>query len=83
MIELLKGLLGFVTFLVLYLWIIVFFVLHRFLERWPRTQSKGADWHRNVAAGLWLASATGLWLLWTYILPDWWIAATPMLTFDR
>ena len=48
---------------------------YRFIDKSRRFR----EWAMLGLAGL---SFTVAWLLWRYVLPDWWIAATPLLSYD-
>lgn len=74
------GLLGFATFLLAWGWLpICMFWLFPLLEYRFRVPEDRA---RKIMFGCFLAGWLALWLAWRYLLPDWWIAATPLLVSD-
>lgn len=80
LIAIAQGALGVATFAAIYLYVFVIFPIMSTLERWPLTR----DWPRArrdwAALLLWAAGALGLWLIVRFVLPEWWVEATPSLT---
>lgn len=87
MIEILAhvgaGLLGFATFLLAYFWVFSIFLFFRLLEDHPRTENLSKDAIRRIAFGLTVVGGVAIWLAFEYLLPRWWIEATPMLNYDN
>lgn len=75
------GILGIATFLLAYLWILSFFLFHRLLEHHPRTEHLSKDAKRRIAFGLTAAGGVAIWLAFEYVLPSWWLAATPIVNY--
>ena len=80
--EFLASVLGFATFLLMYLWIFMLFGFHKWWQNykwyWDMPKEKRSNW----AA---LATAVGgllIWAIWSFVLPDWWKAATPMVGYE-
>ncbi len=82
MSDFLAGVLGFVTFLLVYFWVFSFFVFHEHFWRFAWFRELTDDGRRNSAFAAMLIGAAILWLAWEYLLPDWWKSSTPMMSYD-
>lgn len=74
------GLLGFATFLLAWGWLpICMFWLSPLLKyRFGVSEDRA----RNLAFSAFVAGSVALWLAWRYLLPDWWVASTPLFVSD-
>ena len=79
MIEVAKTLLGIATFLVVYFalpgWLWWFHT--QIAAYMPDYAQRRARRYMMIGA-VWVCAT--LWLIWRYVLPDWWIEATPMIS---
>lgn len=73
------ALLGFATFLLAWSWVFSYFLFARLLENHPRTGHLSRDTIQRIAFALTVAGGIAIWLAFEYLLPSWWLAATPML----
>ncbi|MDZ4307342.1 hypothetical protein [Allopontixanthobacter sp.] len=82
MIVLVQAVLGFVTFLTIYFWIFSYFYFHSRIERLVWRGKLSEKRVQPIAFSLTVAGGIVIWLLWRFVLPDWWIEATPMIVAD-
>lgn len=80
--EFLKGLIGFLTGILAYLWIFTIFFFMRWLDNASWFQRQTRVTAQTAAGWLTIGGAVLFWLLWRYVLPDWWIEATPLLVYE-
>ena len=81
-VDTLIWMLGLCTFLLIYLWIFTIFGFHKWWERYSWYWAISEKQRNNRVFASTIAGAVALWFLWEYLLPDWWKAATPMMSYD-
>jgi len=78
----LAPLLGFVTFVVAYLWVFTYPLIANWLERRANYAPEGRERRQRIAFALMIAGGVALWLTWEYVLPDWWRNSTLVVSYE-
>ena len=76
------GVLGFLTFLVIYFWVFSVFLFHKWWENYSWYWNMAENKRNKLAIAATFAGGAALWLSWEFLLPAWWKEATPMLISD-
>lgn len=74
------GILGIATFLLAWGWlpICIFWLPDHLIYRWRMSGARAASVARFAA----LIGSGLLWLAFSYLLPDWWVGATPVIVSE-